>query len=69
MRISRGGMEKSGPIVYRATSGRFEVKVWIETDTEGRRRFMAALRKEEVDAARHRQGKLLSRTEAKNFSK
>ena len=46
--------------------------VWVETVTEGRRRFTAALRKEEVDAARHRQkkreatrqGKLLPSTEA-----
>ena len=46
--------------------------VWVDTVTEGGRRFMAAWRKEEVDAARHRQekgegtslGKLLSHTEA-----
>ena len=44
--------------------------VWAETVTEGGRRFMAAWRKQEVDAARHRQkreatslGKLLSHTE------
>ena len=44
--------------------------VWVETVTEGWRRFMAAWRKEEVDAARHRQekreatrlGNLLSQT-------
>ena len=44
--------------------------MWVETVTEGGRRFMAAWRKEEVDAARHRQekreatrlGNLLSRT-------
>ena len=49
-----------------------ETEVWVETVTEGRRRFMAAWRKEEVDAARLRQekreatrlGKLLSYTEA-----
>ena len=49
-----------------------EAEVWIETVAEGGRRFMAAWRKEEVDAARHRQekreaarlGKLLSHTEA-----
>ena len=32
-------------------------EVWVETVTEGGRRFMAAWRKEEVDAARHRQEK------------
>ena len=45
---------------------------WKATVAEGGRRFMAAWRKEEVDAARHRQekrvatrlGKLLSHTEA-----
>ena len=31
--------------------------MWVETVTEGGRRFMAAWRKEEVDAARHRQEK------------
>ena len=34
-----------------------EAEVWVETVTEGRRRFMAAWRKEEVYAARHRQEK------------
>ena len=46
-------------------------EVWVETVTEGGRMFMAAWRKEEVDAARHRQekretarvGNLLSQTE------
>ena len=46
--------------------------MWVETVTDGGRRFMAACRKEEVDAARHRQekreetglGNLLSHTEA-----
>ena len=45
-------------------------EVWVEAVTEGGWRFMAAWRKEEVDAARHRQekreatrlGKLLSHT-------
>ena len=32
-----------------------KAEVWVETATEGGRRFMAAWRKEEVDAARHRQ--------------
>ena len=48
-----------------------EAEMWVETVTEGGWRFMAAWRKEEVDAARHRQkrgatrmGKLLSHTEA-----
>ena len=47
-------------------------EVWVERVTEGGRRFTAALRKEDVDAAKHRQekreatrlGDLLSRTEA-----
>ena len=49
-----------------------KAEVWVETVAEGGRRFMAAWRKKEVDAARHRQekreatrpGKLLSHTEA-----
>ena len=49
-----------------------KAEVWVETVEEGGRRFMAAWRTEEVDAARHRQeereatrpGKLLSHTEA-----
>ena len=49
-----------------------EARVWVETVMEGGRRFMAAWRKEEIDAGRHRQkktettrlGKLLSHTEA-----
>ena len=48
-----------------------KAEVWIEAVTEGRRRFMAAWREEEEDAARHRQekreatrlGKLISHTE------
>ena len=47
-----------------------KAEVWVDTVTEGGRRFMAAWRKEEVGAARHRQekrdatrlGKLLSQT-------
>ena len=31
--------------------------MWVETVTEGGRRFVATWRKEEVDAARHRQEK------------
>ena len=40
---------------WKATA--FNAEVWVETVTEGGRRFMAAWRKEEVDAARHRQEK------------
>ena len=53
---------------WRATA--LKAEVWVETVTEGGRRFMAAWRKEEIDAARHRQkkgeatrlGNLLSQT-------
>ena len=56
-----GGLESDG----------VKPEVWVETVTEGGRRFMAAWRKEEVDAARHRgekreatrPGNLLSQTE------
>ena len=49
-----------------------EAEVWVEAVTEGGRRFIAAWREEEEDAARHCQekrqapilGKLLSHTEA-----
>ena len=49
-----------------------KAEVWVDTIMGGGGRFMAAWRKEEVDAARHRQekreatrlGKLLSHTEA-----
>ena len=34
-----------------------EAEVWVEADTEDGRRFMAAWREEEEDAARHRQEK------------
>ena len=40
---------------WKATA--LEAEVWVETVAEGGRRFMAAWRKEEVDAARHRQEK------------
>ena len=54
-----------------------KAEVWVETVTDGERRFMAAWRKEELGAARHRQekreatrlGNLLSHTEAYNFAK
>ena len=50
----------------------FKAEVWVEAVPEGGRRFMAAWREEEKDAARHRQekreatrlGKSLSHTEA-----
>ena len=77
------GRRKNGPTVYRATSGRLafrgdwetmavKAEVWVEAVTKGGRRFMAAWREEEEDAARHRQdkreatrlGKLQSHTEA-----
>ena len=77
------GRRTSEPIAYRATSGHFfilgywkatalKAEVWVEAVTEGGRRFIAAWRKEEVDATRHRQekreasrlGKLLSHKEA-----
>ena len=55
---------------WKATA--LKAEVWVDTITEGGRRFMAAWRKEEVNAARHYQekkeatrlGKLLSHTEA-----
>ena len=68
MRRERGGKEKewtdcaqSGIRAFgvagdwKATT--LEAGVWVETVTEGGRRFMAAWRKEGVDAARHRQEK------------
>ena len=53
---------------WKATASKAEV--WVETVTEDGPRFMAAWRKEEIDAARHRQekreatrlGNLLSQT-------
>ena len=40
---------------WKATT--LKTEVWVETFTEGGRRFMAAWREEKVDAARHRQEK------------
>ena len=40
---------------WKATA--LEAEVWVEIDTEGGRRFMAAWRKEDVDAARYCQEK------------
>ena len=70
------GRRKSGLIASRATA--LKAEVWVETVTEGGRRFMAAWRKEEVNAARHcqekreatRLGNLLSQTGGvQNFAK
>ena len=68
MRRGRGGKEKEWTDCiqsdiwalgitgdWKATA--LEAEVWVETGAEGGRRFMAAWRKEEVDAARHRQEK------------
>ena len=82
-RRGRGGKEKAWTDCVRGDIRAFgiagdwkatalEAEVWVETVTEGGRRFMAAWRREEEDAARHRQekrdatrpGKLLSHTEA-----
>ena len=84
MQCGEGGVgrRKSGPIAYRdirafgiardwkATT--LKTEAWVETVTDGGRRFMTAWRKEEVDAASHHQekreatrlGNLLSHTEA-----
>ena len=70
------GRRKSGSTAYteRHPGVRmvFKAEVWIEAVTEGGRRFMAAWREGEEDAARHHQekrettrlGKLQSHTEA-----
>ena len=83
MRRGRGGKEKEWTDCvqsdirafgitgdWKATA--FKAEVWVDTTTEGGRRFMNACMKEEVDADRHRQekreaarlGKSLSYTEA-----
>ena len=83
MRRGRGGKEKEwndcvqSDIRTFGITGDWKVtalkaEMWVDTVTEGGRRFMAAWGKEEVDAARHLQekkeatrlGKLLSHTEA-----
>ena len=75
------GRRKSGPICVQSDIRAFGIaggwkatalkaEVWVETFTEDGRRFMAAWRKGEVDAARNRQekreatrlGNLLSQT-------
>ena len=64
VRRGRGGKEKEWtncvPSDVRASgmagdwkATALEVEVWVETVTEGGRRFMAAWKKKEVDAARH----------------
>ena len=88
MRRVRGGKEKewtdcvqsdirASGIAKGRKATALKAEVWVETVPEGGRRFMAAWRKEEVDAARHRQekreatrlGNLLSHTEAYYFVK
>ena len=59
------GRRNSASIAYRAVRAfgkagerkatALKVEVWVEPVTEGGQRFMAAWRKGEVDAARHRQ--------------
>ena len=85
VRRGRGGKEKEWTDCVQGDTRTFgiaggwkatalEPGVWVETVTEGGRRFMAAWRKEDVDAARHRQEKreatrlekLLSHTERDN---
>ena len=68
VRRGRGGKEKEwtdyahsdirafGIAVGRKATA-LDAEVWIETVTEGGRRFMAVWRKKEVDVARHRQEK------------
>ena len=81
VRRGRGGKEKEWTDCVQSDIRAFDITgdwkatalkagVWVKTVTEGGRRFMAAWRKEEVDAARHRQekreatglGNLLSQT-------
>ena len=68
MRRARGGKEKEWIDCVQSDIRAFgiagdwkatalEAGVWVETVAEGGRRFMAAWRKEEVDAAGHRQEK------------
>ena len=68
VRRGRGGKEKEWTDCVQSDIQAFGIaggwkatalnaEVWVETVTEGGRRFMAAWRKEEVDAARHREEK------------
>ena len=83
VRRGRGGKEKEWTDCVQSDIRAFGItgdrkamalkpEIWVEAVTEGGRRFMAAWREEEEDAARYRQeereatrlGKLLSHTEA-----
>ena len=76
VRRGRGGKEKEWTDCVQSDVRAFGIavkaEVWVEAVTKGGRRFMAAWRQEEEDAARHRQekreatrlGKLQSHTEA-----
>ena len=68
MRRRRGGKEKEWTNCVQSDIRAFGItgdwktmalkaEVWVEAVTEGGRRFMAAWREEEEDAARHRQEK------------
>ena len=68
MRRGRGGKEKEWTDCVQSDIRAFGItgdwetmavkaEVWVEAVTEGGRRFMAAWRQEEEDAARHRQEK------------
>ena len=88
VRRGRGGKEKEWADCVQSDIRAFGIKrdwkamslkaeVWVDTVTEGGRRFMTAWRKEEVGAARHRQEKreatrlrkLLSHMRAQNPAK
>ena len=47
--------ERHPGVWHKATA--LKAEVWVETVRQGGRRFMAVWKKEEVDAARHRQEK------------
>ena len=88
VRRGRDGKEKEGTDCVQSNIRAFGIttdwkatalkaEMWVETVMEGGQRFMAAWRKEEIDAARHRQekreatrlGNLLSQTGVQNFTK
>ena len=88
MRRGRGGKEKEWTDCVQSDIRAFGItgdwktmalkaKVWVEAITEVGRRFMAAWKEEEDDAARHRQekreatrrGKLQSHTEVYSLAK
>ena len=69
VRKGRGGKEKEWTDCVQSKVRTFGIEgdwkatalkahVWVDTVAEGGRRFMAAWRKEEVDAARHHQEKI-----------